>query len=67
MWEWDEAAVRKLLGSLTVERSRVLLMAKDGLPEGTWSKERWYGVEYRTEPLPATLAEEVRSGIRLDA
>lgn len=63
MWEWDESAVRRLLNAFTVERSRVMLMAKDGLPEGDWVKEKWYGTEYWTEPLSATLVEEAK---RLD-
>jgi insulysin len=61
MWEWNEPAVRRLLDTFSVERSRVMFMAKEELPalEGEWSKEKWYGVEYKIEPLPAALVEEV--------
>lgn len=38
-----------------------MLMAKEGLPEGTWTKEKWYGVEYRTEPIPTSLVEKAKS------
>jgi insulysin len=63
MWQWDEPAVRKLLDTLSVERSRVMLMAKDGLPEGSWTKEKWYNAEYWTEKLPGSLVEQVRSAL----
>lgn len=62
MWEWDEPAVRKLLDTFSVERSRVMLMAKEGLAEGNWIKENWYGAEYWIEKLPASLIEQVRTG-----
>lgn len=61
MWEWNEPAVRNLLNTLSVEKSRVMLMAKDGLPEGNWLKEKWYGAEYWTEKLPTNVVEQVRS------
>ncbi|KAJ1309144.1 hypothetical protein OPQ81_004817 [Rhizoctonia solani] len=61
IWKWDESAVRSLLNSFTVEQSRILLMAKEGLPEGDWTKERWYGVEYWTERIPTSLVEEAKS------
>lgn len=61
MWQWDEPAMRNLLDTFTVEKSRVMLMAKDGLAEGDWVKEKWYGAEYWTEKLPASLIEQVRS------
>ncbi|KAG8745619.1 Insulinase (Peptidase M16) [Ceratobasidium sp. 414] len=60
MWEWDEPAVRKLLDTFTVEGSRVMLMSKDGLPEGNWLKEKWYQAEYWTEKLPTTLVEQAK-------
>ncbi|KAG8689157.1 Insulinase (Peptidase M16) [Ceratobasidium sp. 394] len=60
MWEWDEPAVRKLLDTFTVEASRVMLMAKDGLPEGNWLKEKWYKAEYWIEKLPASLVEQAK-------
>ncbi|CAE6451275.1 unnamed protein product [Rhizoctonia solani] len=61
MWQWDEPAVRNLLDSFTIERSRVMLMAKEGLPEGAWVREKWYDVEYRIEPIPAALIEQAKS------
>ncbi|KAG9128505.1 Insulinase (Peptidase M16) [Ceratobasidium sp. 392] len=60
MWQWDEPAVRKLLDTFSIERSRVMLMAKDGLPEGDWVKERWYKSEYWTEKLPASLVQQAK-------
>ncbi|KAH7343303.1 Metalloenzyme, LuxS/M16 peptidase-like protein [Rhizoctonia solani] len=61
VWEWNEPAIRNLLDSLTVEQSRIMLMAKEGLQEGPWVKEKWYGVEYWTEPIPASLVKEAKS------
>ncbi|KAG8725587.1 Insulinase (Peptidase M16) [Ceratobasidium sp. 395] len=61
MWQWDEPAVRKLLDTFSVERSRVMLMAKDGLPEGNWVKEKWYKSEYWIEKLPASLIEQAKN------
>ncbi|CAE6447519.1 unnamed protein product [Rhizoctonia solani] len=61
VWEWDEAAVRDLLNSFTVEQSRVMLMAKDGLPDGAWIKEKWYGVEYWSMPILPSLVEQAKS------
>ncbi|KDN37075.1 hypothetical protein RSAG8_10428, partial [Rhizoctonia solani AG-8 WAC10335] len=61
MWEWDESTLQSLLNSFTVEQSCVMLMAKDGLPEGAWVKEKWYGVEYWSKPIPASLVEEAKS------
>ncbi|CUA67752.1 insulysin [Rhizoctonia solani] len=61
VWEWDESAVRNMLNSFTVEKSLVMLMAKDGLPEGAWIKEKWYGVEYWSKPIPASLVEKAKS------
>ncbi|ELU45407.1 insulin-degrading enzyme [Rhizoctonia solani AG-1 IA] len=55
VWEWDEPAVRSLLNAFTVEQSRVMLMAKEGLPEGAWVEEKWYGTEYWTESISAAL------------
>ncbi|KAF8743460.1 Peptidase M16, partial [Rhizoctonia solani] len=60
VWEWDEPAVRSLLNAFTVEQSRVMLMAKEGLPEGAWVEEKWYGTEYWTESISAALAEEAK-------
>ncbi|CEL63782.1 insulysin [Rhizoctonia solani AG-1 IB] len=60
VWEWDEPALRSLLNSFTVERSRVMIMAKEGLPEGAWVNEKWYGTEYWTEAIPAALIEEAK-------
>ncbi|KAG9103374.1 Insulinase (Peptidase M16) [Ceratobasidium sp. 370] len=60
LWEWDEPAVRKLLDAFTIEGSRVMLMAKDGLPEGNWLKEKWYKAEYWTEKLPTSLVEQAK-------
>ncbi|CAE7211015.1 unnamed protein product [Rhizoctonia solani] len=61
MWKWDESAVRDLLNSFTVEQSRVMLMSKEGLPEGAWVNEKWYGVEYWSAPIPVSLVEEAKS------
>ncbi|KAF8605452.1 insulin-degrading enzyme [Ceratobasidium sp. AG-I] len=61
MWEWNEPAVRNLLDTLSVPKSRVMLMAKDGLPEGSWVKEKWYGAEYWTTELPANIVEQAQN------
>ncbi|QRV87985.1 insulysin [Ceratobasidium sp. AG-Ba] len=61
MWKWDEPAVRKLLDTFTVEQSRVMLMSKEGLPEGNWKKEKWYKAEYWTEKLSPTLVEQSKN------
>ncbi|TBU42064.1 Metalloenzyme, LuxS/M16 peptidase-like protein [Dichomitus squalens] len=61
--EWDvndpvnggESEVREILDSLTIERSRTVLMAKAEEHERvrgkdlTWEKEPWYGTPYRVE------------------
>lgn len=67
--EWDlndlqnggEKEMREILNSLTIERSRTVLMAKAEEHERVrgkglaWEKERWYGTPYRVERFSETF------------
>lgn len=54
LWSWDEQLVRDNLNSLTVEKSRAVVMAKDHSvigKTGPWSNEPWYKTEYSVDKL----------------
>ena len=61
LYEYDESLVRSLLAQLTPAKARITLMARDdwatvkvggellfpdGVNEGEWEKEKWYGTEH---------------------
>lgn len=64
--EWDEGAVRALLNSLTPERARVVVAARDHVDEivgaegdAVWERETWYGTEYIVRKASAEFLERV--------
>ena len=62
--DWDESYVQNLLNTLTADRNRVMVMAREGLeelglPEGEWSKEKWYGTEFKVVQMSKELIEKV--------
>lgn len=75
VWEWEqqngkdmsdgEMEVREVLGGLTVDKGRVVLMAKGeehakiSGKEVVWEKEPWYGTAYRVERLDKDFVEKV--------
>ncbi|KAI0077374.1 LuxS/MPP-like metallohydrolase [Panus rudis PR-1116 ss-1] len=54
--EWDERGFREILGVMTPERGRVMVMAKYHDPavvgeDAKWENEKWYGTEYFVRKL----------------
>lgn len=61
---WDESLIRDILGLLTPERGRVMIMAKhhDSQVVGEdleWHTERWYGTEYHVQRLSQEFIDKV--------
>lgn len=58
LWNWEEDKVRKTLDLVDIRKCRVIVCAKDLsqiVSEPNWSRERWYGTQYRIEPLDSTV------------
>ncbi|KIJ44353.1 hypothetical protein M422DRAFT_67605 [Sphaerobolus stellatus SS14] len=77
VWEYDEEAVRALLEEMVPGRARVMFCAREfpdepsnvqtgaevnGV-EGGWTKETWYGTEYRMRRMEEGLLKEERNDI----
>lgn len=62
LWDWDEQLVRGMLDGMTVDRGRVVLMAKvhEGIDQlENWAKEPCYGTDYRVQRIEEAYATEV--------
>lgn len=63
LWSWDEQLIKENLENLTVDKGRVVVMAKDHSvvgKTGPWSNEPWYGTEYMVNKLEEDFVNEVR-------
>ncbi|TDL24920.1 insulin-degrading enzyme [Rickenella mellea] len=61
VWDWDEQLVRSVLDTFTVDQGRVVVMAKDhGDFVKEWSKEPWYGTEYKVHKIDEEFAALAR-------
>ncbi|KAL5511367.1 STE23_2 [Sanghuangporus vaninii] len=63
-WDWDEHLVREMLGQLTVDSGRVVVMAKDHSiigKTGPWTTEPWYGTEYTVEKVDPEFMAAART------
>jgi Middle or third domain of peptidase_M16 len=60
VWDWDGAMVRELLHSLTPDKARVLVLAKEFKDDTGWKNETWYETEYRVRKMDEKLLAEVR-------
>ena len=61
-WSWDEELVRNHLNCLSIEESRVFVIARDHTilgKTGPWSQEPCYKTEYMVERLEADLVAAV--------
>lgn len=61
-WSWDEELVRNHFNCLSIEESRVFVIAKDHIilgKTGPWSQEPIYKTEYMVERLEADLLAAV--------
>lgn len=57
--KFDANLIKEALGYLRPDNFRIAIISRD-FP-GKWNKkEKWYGTEYTSEPIPADLMEEVK-------
>jgi insulysin len=61
LWKWEEGKVREVLDLVDIRKCRVIVCANDlskVVSEPSWLRERWYGTEYRVEPLDTTTISQ---------
>lgn len=66
--EYNEEAVKAVLGCLLPGKARLTLSAKDhetlAVSSGiVWQNEKWYGTEYAVQKFGTDILEEVRSRV----
>ena len=62
--KFDPEIITRALGYLRADNFRMSLVSQDkSIVERLDQRERWYGTEYRSEPIPSTFLQEIRDAM----